>query len=516
MLAGNILRFTALRVPDKTAVVCGDASVTFRELDRTANRFAHALIDRQLGADGTVAVMSRNSIDYVAMHYGGARSGKIVGHLWVSFAANEIVHILSRAHTELVVVEEALQDRIAAVRDRLPGLKQIVVVGTPAIPGAVSYAEFIAGKPETEPAVALDADDPFCLSFTGGTTGFPKGILASHRARYISLVTAVIEQDVKENDVVCAATPLFHAIGLLIWMPGAIMVGATCVLMPKWDAGQFVALAARHGITNSLFVPTQLREVLSEAHFNGPKLATLRKVICGGAPTTPELYDRLMGRLPGADFTDNYGCTEAGPLCFLKPWHPRDKIGSVGRPAINIELRIADANGDPVAPGEVGEIITRGAHLVAGYFGDPEETARLFRRGDEWGWTGDLASADADGFITLVGRSKDMIVSGGVNVYPREVELVIERHPAVHEVAAFGIPDEKWGEAMAAYVVVKPGARVGAEELSEYCGQHIARLKRPRVIVFVDAIPRTPTNKISKVLLRSHYLAQHGDGTATA
>ena len=506
MLAGNILRYSARRVPNKTAIIFGDQTITYDALDRAANRVANAMVGAGISKSGTAFMMSRNRIEYMEVHYGAARSGSMLGHLWVSYTAREIIYILERADAEMVIVEDVFQDKIAEVRDKLPKLKTVVVIGDVKIADAVSYAEFLAGQNETEPDVRIVDSDPFSLSYTGGTTGFPKGVVGSHQARYIALHTGVIEHSVQENDVVAAATPLFHAIGLLIWVPAGLMVGATVILMQKWDAGEFVSLAEKHGITCSLFVPTQLREVLSDEHFNADKLKALYKVGAGGAPTTPELYQRLMKLIPHAEFTDNYGCTEAGTLCFRKPWHGVETIGSVGRAAVTVELRVADENGDPVKPGEIGEIITRGPHVMEGYLKEPEETKAFFRLGDEWGWTGDLAMVDENGFITLAGRSKDMVVSGGVNIYPREVELVIEAHEGVHDVAAFGVPDEKWGEKMIAYVVPMGDAALDEAALIEFCGKDLSRVKLPKNIVFMDSIPKTPTNKISKVLLRDHYL----------
>ena len=277
-------------------------------------------------------------------------------------------------------------------------------------------------------------------------------------------------------------TPLYHAVGLVVWLPAAILVGSTCVLLAGWDADAFVDETARHGITAVLMVPIQLREMLDRPGFDAARLASLQKISCAGAITPPELKAALAEKLPQARFTDHYGQSETGPVCFLKHWHPRDKAGGIGRPALGTEFAVVDANGKPVAPGEVGEIVTRGPFMMEGYYKDPEETAAYFRTGDGWGWSGDLATMDADGFVTLVGRSKDMIVSGGVNIYPREVERVLETHPA------------------------------GADELIAHCAEHLARFKRPRLVRFVPSIPKTPSGKTLKTRLREEFLKAEEPG----
>jgi acyl-CoA synthetase (AMP-forming)/AMP-acid ligase II len=252
--------------------------------------------------------------------------------------------------------------------------------------------------------------------------------------------------------------------------------------------------------------------MLEGPDFDAARLASLGKISCAGAITPPELKAALAEKLPQARFTDHYGQSETGPVCFLKHWHPRDKAGGIGRPALGTEFAVVDADGRPVAPGEVGEIVTRGPFMMEGYFEDPEETAAYFRTGDGWGWSGDLATMDADGFVTLVGRSKDMIVSGGVNIYPREVERVLEAHPAVAECTVFGIPDERWGEALAAYVVLESGAAADEDALIAHCAARLARFKRPRLVRFVTSIPKTPSGKTLKTRIREEFLKSDGPG----
>jgi acyl-CoA synthetase (AMP-forming)/AMP-acid ligase II len=293
--------------------------------------------------------------------------------------------------------------------------------------------------------------------------------MVSHRARFVSCWTTAIEHEVSPRDIVGLLTPFYHAMGSVVWMPTIMMMGATSVIQTGWEADAFIN---------------------------------------GGAVTPPDLVHEVAAKLPVVRFVNHYGQSETGPVCTLRPDDPRDKAATIGRPAIGVELRLVDGAGDDVPQGEPGEIIVRGPFLMDGYFENPEETGLYFRGEDGWGWTGDLATADEDGFLTLVGRSKDMIISGGVNIYPREIEIALEKHQAVRDCTVFGIPDEKWGEALCAYVVVD-GA-ITEETIIAHCTKHLARFKRPKIVRFVEQIPKTPSGKIQKPVLRAAFLAENG------
>jgi len=509
VLTGHLLQQSARRLPDKIALICGDRHITYGELAADANRFAHAIASRGIGKPDTIAIMSRNIPEYVVAHFGGAQTGAILANLMPAYAADELVAILSTTEARLIVVEAAFRENIARIIDRLPKPPQIVVIGEPELPiadGWMSFDDFIGGRPATPLALPLHETDPFAMTFTGGTTGLPKGAVVSHKSRFVSACTTAIEHEVTEGDVVGLLTPLYHTMGSLVWLPTALYVGATCVMLTGWDPDAFVAETQRHGISCVLMVPVQLRELLGDGVFDAAKLASLRKIACGGAITPAELVSEVNRKLPGALFTNHYGQSETGPLCIYKYSHPRDKAGTIGRPAVGVDFALLNPEGSPVAVGETGEIVVRGPFLMEGYYNNPAETAAYFRKGDGWGWTGDLATIDADGFVTLVGRSKDMIISGGVNIYPREVEIVLESHAAVIDCTVFGIPDDKWGEALCALVVLGIDARVEEAELLAHCTDHLARFKRPKIVRFVDSIPKTPSGKVQKPLLRAAFL----------
>lgn len=511
MLTGDILRLSAQRHPDKTALICGARAWSYGLVDARANRFANALAGLGLGKGDRVAVMCPNIAEYAVVHFGAARLGCVLVNLSTMYMPEEIVHILPRTRAPILVVDRESCAKIAAVRDRMTGLETVIAIGDPGALEAIAFEDFLARGSDDVPKAVLADTDPVGMTFTGGTTGQPKGALVSHRARHISAYTTVIEHELSGEDVVCAATPLYHAVGLYIWFQAAILAGCTCVMIRRWDAKAFIAAVARHRVSAVMTVPVQLRGMLDDAGFDATKLASLHKIGSGGAPVSAELIARCKALLPGVRVVDHYGQSETGPLTFLKPWDPPEKYSSIGRPAIGVDLRIVDPQGAPVAPGEIGEIVVRGDFVFEGYFENAEETSLYFRGGDRWGWTGDLGIIDADGYITLAGRSKDMIVSGGINVYPRELEVVLEDHEAVGECTVIGVPDETWGEALVAYVVAAPGHAADDAALIAFCGERLARFKRPREVRFIDEIPKTPAGKIQKPKLREAYLAERRD-----
>ncbi|MBM3486737.1 MAG: acyl--CoA ligase [Alphaproteobacteria bacterium] len=513
MLMGDLLRQAAARHPAKPALIQGEAVLSYAALDGLANRIARAFAAAGLTKGDRVAVLSRNRPEYVALLFGAARSGTVLTALSPLAAPAELAHILTATRARCLAYEAEFDAVASELRTRVPSVERHIILDAPAVGSdAIAFARFIDPMDETPPALAVAATDPLAMTFTGGTTGFPKGAVVSHRARVASAMTTALEHELTAADVVGIVTPLYHAIGLLIWLPATVLVGATAVILPRWDAQDFAARTRRHGITAVLMVPVQARQMLDPATFDAGALASLRKIGTGGAPMPPELPDAIAANMPWAMLVDHYGQSETGPLTVLKPWHPAAKRRSIGLPAIGVDLRLVAPDGSPVAAGEVGEIVVRGPFVMDGYFENAAETAAFFREGDGWGWTGDLARCDEDGFLTLVGRSKEMIITGGLNVYPREVEVALEAHDAVAECAVFGVPDPTWGEALVAVVVLHRGISATPDELLAHCGARLARYKRPKVLRIVTAIPKTPAGKVQKPAMRAAYLAETGAG----
>ena len=506
MLTGDILRLSAERHPKRIALIAGKTKITYKSLYTTANQFANTLLNFAIGKGVCWAIMSRNRPEYVIAHFGSAQTGAIMVNLQPSYTSDDLVNILNLASVRLIVVEEPFQENIAKIISLIPKLEHVIVIGSSQRDSWYSFNQVIRTQPEKAPTLELSENDDFAMTFTGGTTGKPKGTLVSHRARLASCCTTVIEHGVTASDIVGMVTPFYHTMGSLVWLPAALFVGATAVLISSWDPDTFIEQTKKHGISCTFMVPVQLRQILSDNHFNSDKLKSLVNIACGGATSPTDLIREMGEKLSHAKFTNHYGQSETGPICIFSHFHPRSKGDTVGRPAVGVDMKIVNSKGQEVPNGESGEIICRGPFLMSGYHQNEQETETYFRLGDEWGWTGDIAKRDAEGFITLVGRSKDMIISGGVNIYPREVEVVLEQHKKIIDCTVFGIPDKRWGEALVAYVVPRDEKELTEQEITNYCLEHLARFKRPKYVKIVDNIAKTPSGKVQKPVLRDAFL----------
>ncbi|MCW5773761.1 MAG: acyl--CoA ligase [Rhodospirillaceae bacterium] len=507
MLTGDMLRRAAYRFPNKAAILWNDTALSYRALNEQANRLAHALQAAGLAKQAKVGILSRNRPEYGAIFFGVAKSGCVVVNVSVLYAPDELAFVLDKADVELLMFEDVFAEKVAAVQAKLPRIKNYVAIGAAAL-GAPVFADFIAGHAADEPDVAMSEDDPFSMTYTGGTTGRPKGVLATHRARNATAHTVMVEEAIDERDIVGIVTPMFHVAALNIMFQPAVLAGATVTMLAPWSADGFREMARRVGMTANFMVPTQAIQVVQDPKFDPEAYRTWKKVSFAGAPMPDWTQKALMEKLPNLRLTQIYGQSEMGVIAVNRWWNLPKKLGAVGREAYNVDMRVVRPDGTPVAIGEIGEVVSRGDNLMAAYYNEPEQTKGFFKLGDGWGWSGDLATIDADGFITLVDRSKEMLISGGENVYPSEIERVLYDLPQVAECAVFGVPDAQFGELPAAYIALKAGTALTEAEVTAHCEQHLARFKRPRLIKFVTDFPKTPIGKIQKNLLKAPYWEQ--------
>lgn len=506
MLTGDYLRHSARRAPQRLAVAQEGQRWTYQQLDDAATRFARALLTHGVAPGTRIALLAPNIPEYAVAYFGAARAGCVSAHLSVRASPDEIFQMLDRIDAQAVAFDSASTHVIVAVLQRLD-IRHALTLDAAAPPGAVgavSLNTWLQSASDDIVLPELDPTAPLAITFTGGTTGKPKAVVVNHAARHRSALTAASEFGWRADDIILVATPLFHAAGLFVCFAPTMLIGATAVLLRTWNAASFLATVARERVTAALLVPTQLNDVISHPQFALHDLTSLREISYAGAPMSAALLDRLRRALPHVRFTENYGLSETGPLAVRRPEDPIGAPLSVGRRAPHTDVEVLREDGSSAAPNEIGEICTRGAHVFSGYLDDPASTAQAFREGD-WLRTGDLGYFDANGFLILVDRLKDIIICGGENIYPAEIENALYRHPAVAECVAFGIPDERSGELPAAHVVLKPSATIGADALIDFCTTQIPRHKRPRLVRFVAALPRTVVGKIQRNAIRSEY-----------
>ncbi|MFK7967103.1 MAG: class I adenylate-forming enzyme family protein [Burkholderiaceae bacterium] len=506
MLTGDMLRRSAQRFPNKTAIACEGSDLSYRQLHLRANQLANKLLSLSLPAQATVAILSRNLVPYGIAFFGVARSGRVLTNVSVLYAAAELQFVLSKADVQVLIYDHAFAEKVQAVRASLPAVTSFVEIGGVGDHPQVSrFDDWIADASEAAPDIALSDTDPFCMTYTGGTTGRPKGVLCSHRARAITAHTVMVEEAIDETDTVGIVTPMFHVAALNIMFQPAVLAGATTTLLPKWSPEAFIEMVERTAMTACFMVPTQAAMLLNSPAFDAQRLSTWQKLSFAGAPMPDWVQHGLRERLPKLKLTQIYGQSEMGVIAVLRDWYLPDKLGAVGRQPYNVDVRVVRPDGTDVDIGEIGEVVSKGENLMLRYYGEPEQTDAFFKLGDGWGWSGDVATIDEEGFITLIDRSKDMMICGGENVYPKEIESVIYELSAVAECAVFGVPDDKWGEIPLAYVSLQPGQALTEESVIGHCVQRLARFKRPRQVNFVSDFPKTPIGKIQKTVLRDRY-----------
>jgi fatty-acyl-CoA synthase len=505
---GDLLRRSAQRLPAKTAVICGDTVWTYTEMDAICNRLARGLLASGISKGDRVAVLSRNSHAFAALRFSLARIGAVLVPINFMLNPEEIRFILASSGATLLAVGPDFIDvaRTASTKDCavksmiwLPGEEPS------APPSGMTTFDDLLDKNVSPVTASVDSRDLAQIIYTSGTESLPKGAMLSHEAVMWQYVSCVVEGGMAEEDVVLHALPLYHCAQLDVFLGPAIYLGSTNIIIGKPAPDLILSLIAAHGVTSFFAPPTVWIGMLRSPAFDETDLSTLQKGYYGASIMPVEVLRELQRRLPKVRFWNFYGQTEIAPLAtVLKPEDQLRKAGSAGKPALNVETRVVDSEMNDVAVGEIGEIVHRSPHLLSGYYNNPEKTAEAFAGG--WFHSGDLATVDEDGYITVVDRMKDMIKTGGENVASREVEEMIYRLPQVSEVAVVGLPDPRWIEAVTAIVVVKDGQTLTGDAVVDHCAQSMAHFKTPKRVIFVDSLPKNPSGKLLKRELRQRYV----------
>ena len=503
---GGLLAWAADTVPDRLALVTGTADPadarrwTYAQLHQQALRTARALATRFQPGE-RVAVWAPNRPEWLMLEFGAAMAGLVLVTVNPGFRAQEVAYVLKQSRAAGVFVVPAFRGNtmLETVRTLQPGcpeLREIIDLD--------HWEDFAAAGDDTAIVLpAVSPDDPVMIQYTSGTTGFPKGALLRHRGLVNNGAHTTDRMGLTDGAVSLTTMPLFHTGGCVCCVLGAVAKRASQVLVEAFEPGLVLELIERHGINTMLGVPTMLVAMMEHPRFADTDLSSVTSICSGGSTVPASLVTRLEQQL-GAQFTIVFGQTECSPVASMTWPHDTlaDKAGTIGPPMPGVEVKIIDPESGQTLPvGAIGEYCTRGYHVMAGYFENAEATASAIDA-DGWLHTGDLCAMDTRGYCTVEGRLKDMIIRGGENIYPRELEELLFRHPQVAEVAVIGLPDDKWGEVVAAFIRPVAGAPLDKAALADYLRAHLAPHKTPRHWFVLDSFPLTGSGKIQKFKLR--------------
>ena len=494
----SVLAHHADRFGERPCLRWGDETITYAELDRRSAATAAGLAKLGLRRGDVVALLLYNCPEFLEAMFAVSRIGAVFMPINWRLAGDEVAYIASHAGARCVISEPELAPLAEAARPRLDGA-QFVAVGAP--PAGWSPFASLRETGATVPIAPVEGDDLHRLMYTSGTTARPKGVMITYANLYWKNVAHVVEFGITGADTGLACGPLYHVGALDLTTTTVLYAGGTVEIHRKFDADHVLDTIERRGITNVWLAPSMVNALLAHPTLEGRDLSGLGLVIDGGEKMPLPLIERLLRAFPSAWFADAYGLTETvSGDTFLDKRKTVEKIGSVGKPCLHLEVAIWDDDDRAVPAGTLGEIVLRGPKVFKGYWKDAAATAAAFRGG--WFHTGDLGYLDDEGFLYIADRKKDLIISGGENIASPEVERVLYEHPSVLEASVIGRPDARWGEVPVAFVVLRPGAEAAAEELQEFCRARLARFKVPRAVSFIDALPRNPSGKVLKRVLR--------------
>lgn len=503
MNLADVVRDAAEDFPAKAALLFHGRPITFSDLDERVDRTAAALASLGVSKGDRVALVVGNVPEFVASFYGILRVGGVACPLNVMLTPEEISYILADAGAKLAITEVGSLPGLLSVRDRLADLQTVLFTGGPPAPqGTISLEEALGGEGEL-PEITTQPTDLAVMAYTSGTTAAPKGAMLSHGNLRANLdqMESVPALAQTEQDVVLVALPLFHIYALNAVMGMTVSMGGTAVLVERFDPSETLELIRREGVTVLPGAPPMFAGWLAAADggADASGLSSVRLAVSGASPLPVDVLNGFRDRF-GVTIWEGYGLTETAPAVTSNAVGAEAKPGSIGKPLPGLEVRLVDEDGDDAEDEDPGEIYVRGPNVFAGYWARPDETSQAFE--GEWLKTGDVAYRDEDGYLFLVDRKKDLIIVSGFNVYPKEVEDAIEQHPKVAEAAVVGIPDERTGEAVQAWVVAKEGEDLAAGEILDFLHGYLARFKWPKDVQVVEALPHHVTGKVLRRALR--------------
>ncbi len=519
MILTQVMRKAVHLYPHKRAIVCGGDSWTYAEFGHRVDRLSQALLSLGVEKGDRVAILHRNCHRFLECYYGAMQIGAVLVPMNYRLTSSEWLDIISDSETKILVVDEYLRQRIEPVADLMSEKCRVVWAGEGAGEKEsereeADYESLLhEASPIAPPTADIGGDDVAQIYYTSGTTGRGKGVVLTHRNVYVHALGTIAEFQLTDKDVWIHAAPLFHlADGWATW--SITWVGAVHVLVPEFREQPVLEAIEREGVTITNMIPTMLNSLVNYPGVGEYDYSSLRLLLSGGAPIADKLVRRIMETF-SCEYAQTYGMTETSPYLtvstlkdHLRELTEEEQMGfraRTGREFITIELRVVDEAGEDVKPDgeEVGEIFVRGDSVMSSYWNLPQTTEETIKNG--WLHTGDMAVIDEEGYVTIVDRKRDMIITGGENVYSVEVENVLYSHPSILEAVVIGVPDEKWGEAVTAIVVLREGQDASEQEIIRFCKERMAGFKAPKAVGFVATLPKTGSGKISKTILREQY-----------
>jgi acyl-CoA synthetase (AMP-forming)/AMP-acid ligase II len=516
MNTAEFLMIASSVVPDRVAMVCQDQQRTYREVQERVNRLANALQSMGVGKGDRVAVMALNSIPYVEIYYACAKLGAVFVPLNYRAKQEELSYMCNNSESSVLFVGQRYLDLAAAIQPQLKTVKHLVCID--ARPdGMPNYEDVLGAQDAEEIFTDVDDSDPTIVIYTSGTTALPKGVVLTYLGMsvYVTNTVAPADPAAEDVEVLLVSVPFYHVAGATT-MLSSVWGGRKMVILPQFDPADWLKAVETHRVTHSFVVPTMLKRIMEHPGFDKTDLSSLRLVAYGAAPMPYEVVTKAVQKFK-CGLMNAYGQTEStSSLTFLGPEdheipegppEEREKklrrLRSVGRPMDDVVVAIMDPQGNILGPGQEGEIVAQGARVMAGYLGRSKETAEAIK--DGWLHTGDVGWMDEDGYLYITGRTKDLIIRGGENIAPGEIENVLQQHPAVEDAAVIGVPDVEWGEEIKAVIVPKPGQQPSEEDLTAFVKERLASYKAPRYYAFVDELPRNYLGKVLKTELRKQF-----------